>query len=73
MEAPSVITPLFTIWGSLFAKCNAVYNPIIYAISHPKYKTALQTKIPCLACTGEEQYSGSSDNQSTATAAPEKS
>jgi len=71
MTAPHLITPLFTIWGSLFAKCNAVYNPIIYAISHPKYKTALQTKIPCLACTGEEQYT--SDSQSNGTAAPEKS
>jgi len=73
MNFPQMITPLFTIWGSLFAKANTVYNPIIYAISHPKYKTALQTKIPWLACTGEEQYSGSSDNQSTATEAPEKS
>jgi len=73
MNFPHMITPLFTIWGSLFAKCNAVYNPIIYAISHPKYKTALQTKIPCLACTGEEQYSASaSDNQSTGTEAPDK-
>jgi len=24
--------PLFTIWGSVFAKANAVYNPIVYAI-----------------------------------------
>jgi r-opsin len=26
------ISPIFTIWGSLFAKANAVYNPIVYAI-----------------------------------------
>ena len=26
------ITPLFTIWGSLFAKANAIYNPIVYGI-----------------------------------------
>jgi len=26
------IDPLFTIWGSVFAKANAVYNPIVYAI-----------------------------------------
>lgn len=24
--------PLYTIWGSVFAKANAVYNPIVYAI-----------------------------------------
>lgn len=26
------ISPLATIWGSLFAKANAVYNPIVYGI-----------------------------------------
>lgn len=26
------ISPLFTIWGSVFAKANAVYNPIVYGI-----------------------------------------
>lgn len=37
--------PLFTIWGSVFAKANAVYNPIVYAIrfvlnyiNHTSYK-----------------------------------
>jgi len=28
------IDPLFTIWGSVFAKANAVYNPIVYAIRY---------------------------------------
>lgn len=44
------ITPLFTIWGSVFAKANAVYNPIVYGISHPKYRAALEKKFPSLAC-----------------------
>lgn len=35
------ISPLGTIWGSVFAKANAVYNPIVYGISHPKYRAAL--------------------------------
>lgn len=26
------ISPLTTIWGSVFAKANAIYNPIVYAI-----------------------------------------
>lgn len=26
------LTPLFTIWGAVFAKANAVYNPIVYGI-----------------------------------------
>lgn len=45
------ISPLATIWGSLFAKANAVYNPIVYAISHPKYQEALAKKYPALSCS----------------------
>ncbi|XP_014212026.1 rhodopsin, long-wavelength-like [Copidosoma floridanum] len=57
------LTPLFTIWGSVFAKANAVYNPIVYGISHPKYRAALFQKFPSLACTGEPAPGG--DAQST--------
>ncbi|XP_046735151.1 rhodopsin [Diprion similis] len=52
------ITPLFTIWGSLFAKANAVYNPIVYGISHPKYRAALFKKFPSLACGGDAGHGG---------------
>ncbi|XP_058825727.1 rhodopsin-like [Topomyia yanbarensis] len=45
------ISPLATVWGSLFAKANAVYNPIIYGISHPKYRAALYKKFPSLSCS----------------------
>ncbi|CAG7722977.1 unnamed protein product, partial [Allacma fusca] len=38
------------IWGSVFAKANAIYNPIVYGISHPKYRAALQKKFPSLSC-----------------------
>nr|WCQ76408.1 long wavelength sensitive opsin 2 [Ptosima undecimmaculata] len=58
------ISPLATIWCSLFAKANAVYNPIVYAISHPKYKQALHKKFPSLACGG-----GGDDGTSTASGA----
>lgn len=60
------ISPLATIWGSLFAKANAVYNPIVYGISHPKYRAALYKKFPSLACAPE---STPSDDQSTASGA----
>lgn len=46
------ISPLFTIWGSVFAKANAVYNPIVYGISHPKYRAVLEKKFPSLVCGG---------------------
>ncbi|XP_076036184.1 rhodopsin-like [Oratosquilla oratoria] len=58
-----MVTPLFSIWGSVFAKANTVYNPIVYAISHPKYKAALYQKLPWLQCTGE---SASDDSKSVA-------
>lgn len=32
------ISPLATIWGSLFAKANAVYNPIVYGIRSVLHK-----------------------------------
>nr|QWV42711.1 long wavelength sensitive opsin [Epuraea ocularis] len=48
----SKITPLATIWCSLFAKANACYNPIVYGISHPKYRQALEKKFPSLVCAG---------------------
>nr|APY20643.1 long wavelength sensitive opsin [Paussus spinicoxis] len=58
------ITPLFSIWGSVFAKANAVYNPIVYGISHPKYRLALMQKYPTLACAPP----AADDSASTASA-----
>ncbi|KAK9503594.1 hypothetical protein O3M35_010122 [Rhynocoris fuscipes] len=55
----AAISPLFTIWGSVFAKANAVYNPIVYAISHPKYKQALEKKFPSLSCAASSDDSTS--------------
>lgn len=67
------ISPLATIWGSLFAKANAVYNPIVYGISHPKYRAALYARHPWLSCQSEpESCGGNSDNQSVATTATEE-
>ncbi|XP_018320950.1 rhodopsin [Agrilus planipennis] len=53
------LNPLGTIWSSLFAKANAVYNPIVYAISHPKYKQALYKKFPSLKCASGEDETAS--------------
>ena len=35
------ITPLVTILPALIAKSASIDNPIIYAISHPKYRLVL--------------------------------
>jgi r-opsin len=41
----SLITPLICELPVLFAKTSCVYNPIIYAISHPKYREVHLLKI----------------------------
>nr|BAQ54929.1 opsin, long-wavelength sensitive type [Mnais costalis] len=56
------ISPLVTIWGSVFAKASACYNPIVYGISHPKYRAALNEKLPCLVCGSTESASAADSN-----------
>ncbi|KXJ82536.1 hypothetical protein RP20_CCG012988 [Aedes albopictus] len=68
----SPISPLATIWGSLFAKANAVYNPIVYGISHPKYRTALYQKFPSLSCTDPADDSQSVASGTTTVVSTEK-
>lgn len=41
----SKITPLATIWCSLFAKANAVYNPIVYGIRWVVKQNSSYTRI----------------------------
>ncbi|XP_043789027.1 rhodopsin-like [Apis laboriosa] len=61
----SLITPLFTIWGSLFAKANAIYNPIVYGISHPKYRAALKEKLPFLVCGSTEDQTATAGDKAS--------
>ncbi|XP_011187685.2 opsin Rh2 [Zeugodacus cucurbitae] len=49
------LTPLNTIWGATFAKTSAVYNPIVYGISHPKYRLVLKEKCPCCVFGSTEE------------------
>lgn len=39
------ISPLTTIWGSVFAKANAVYNPIVYAIRYVWLKSSDEWRV----------------------------
>nr|ADN96764.1 long wavelength-sensitive visual pigment [Heliconius hecale]ART29892.1 opsin [Heliconius atthis]ART29977.1 opsin [Heliconius hecale zuleika]ART30041.1 opsin [Heliconius melpomene]ART29896.1 opsin [Heliconius atthis] len=61
------ISPIVTIWGSVFAKANAVYNPIVYGISHPKYRAALYARFPALSCQSAPEDTGSVASAATAT------
>ncbi|XP_042674642.1 melanopsin isoform X1 [Centrocercus urophasianus] len=43
-----VLTPFMNSIPAVIAKASAIHNPIIYAITHPKYRTAIATYVPCL-------------------------
>jgi r-opsin len=64
----SNITPLVSILPALVAKSASIYNPIIYAISHPKFRLALQEKYPWF-CINEEKpaVNNAKDNESNGT------
>ncbi|KAL0964311.1 hypothetical protein UPYG_G00322100 [Umbra pygmaea] len=42
------LTPYMNSVPAVIAKASAIHNPIIYAITHPKYRTAIAKYIPCL-------------------------
>jgi len=64
----STITPLVTIIPALCAKSAAVFNPIVFAISHPKYRLALQKTLPWLCIhEKEKQSAGNGSTTSGAT------
>ncbi|XP_067091788.1 melanopsin-A [Osmerus mordax] len=43
-----ILTPYMNSVPAVIAKASAIHNPIIYAITHPKYRLALAKYIPCL-------------------------
>ncbi|XP_008942995.1 PREDICTED: melanopsin-A-like [Merops nubicus] len=43
-----VLTPFMNSIPAVIAKASVIHNPIIYAIAHPKYRTAIATHVPCL-------------------------
>ncbi|XP_060710399.1 melanopsin-A isoform X1 [Hemiscyllium ocellatum] len=45
-----VLTPYMNSVPAVIAKASAIHNPIIYAITHPKYRAAIVKYIPFLRC-----------------------
>lgn len=64
----SSITPLKTILPALLAKSCSCYNPIVYAINHPKFRLAIQKHVSWF-CVHEKEID---DGQSTSTGTDEK-
>ena len=46
----SFVTPFWAEIPVLFAKASAMHNPLVYALSHPKFRAALQSRVPWLTC-----------------------
>ncbi|KAG9485236.1 hypothetical protein GDO78_008362, partial [Eleutherodactylus coqui] len=44
----NMLTPYMNSIPAVIAKASAIHNPIIYAITHPKYRMAIAKYIPCL-------------------------
>nr|CAO02487.1 melanopsin [Nannospalax ehrenbergi] len=43
-----ILTPYMNSVPAVIAKASAIHNPIIYAITHPKYRLAISQHLPCL-------------------------
>lgn len=54
----SLITPLVSELPVLMAKTSAVYNPIIYALSHPKYRECLKQMYPWMCIVVRNTHLG---------------
>ncbi|CAB4056322.1 OPN4 [Lepeophtheirus salmonis] len=53
MGSKSSITPLISQLPSFIAKTASCLNPMVYAMSHPKYREALMREVPCLGIEEE--------------------
>jgi len=60
------ITPLVTILPSLFSKTLACYNPMVYALSHPRFRAAMQEHVSW-CCINEPEEKSESDGKSNST------
>lgn len=58
----SFVTPIMSELPILCAKTSAVYNPIIYALSHPKYRECLKELYPWLCIVVEKNRRGQHQN-----------
>ncbi|KAL8569629.1 hypothetical protein ACOMHN_057196 [Nucella lapillus] len=46
----SLVTPYVSELPVMFAKASAMHNPMIYALSHPRFRGVLNTRFPWLLC-----------------------
>jgi len=63
----SVITPITTMLPALLAKTCACYNPMVYALSHPRFRAAMQENVSWCCVYEPEGNTNSGDNKSNST------
>jgi len=65
----SSITPLVSLLPALLAKSASTYNPMVYALGHPRYRAAMQEHVSfcCITEPEAQSSSGGDDNKSTET------
>ncbi|XP_041670853.1 melanopsin-A-like [Cheilinus undulatus] len=60
----NLLSPYMNSVPAVIAKASAIYNPIIYAITHPKYRSAISRYVPylgvLLCIKGRDRFSSSS-------------
>ena len=44
------VTPYTCQLPVMFAKASALWNPFLYAFTHPRFKAVIKTRFPCLMC-----------------------
>lgn len=44
------VTPFWSEIPVMFAKASAMHNPLVYALSHPKFRAAIHRRFPFLCC-----------------------
>ena len=63
-----LVTPYSAELPVMLAKASAIWNPIVYALKHPKYRSVLATYLPKsvrLKCCGTMEGSSTSKTTST--------
>jgi len=68
----SKITPLVSMLPAVLAKSCSTYNPMVYALGHPRFRAAMQEHVSWCCINEPEAPSDNASNKSTETATPTK-
>lgn len=73
MGNPMLVTPLVSALPALFAKAVSTYNPLVYALSHPRYRAALRKHMPwvCIGADDDGKSKSQAGAETTSTASAE--